>query len=510
MKKSVKTLVLCLIIVMAVVALPGLAASQVGQDALKDCKDFAFSTEEAFLTTGPMPSDGNPIISDGDLLGVTQDPTGAPQCFVCARNKDLLDMGFDVSLDIGLDAVDVIDADAYLVAFSTELDSPNSGQFTAGDLLVTKDNGTLLSNAIVILNRALTLNFSVYYDLGLDAVHFVGDPAEIIAFLKDAAAQQQPIDAGVIDDLLGAHPNVDILFSTEKTFGPVGNPIFLDGDLLSVRRGTIVASNADLLPATVPAGIPQRGVDFGLDAATTDRLGTKEQIHYSTEILYNGELSFSSGDILAYGNGVMATNEELLRCIGPKARELGLDALAGVWEGQTGADGDGDGIADDEDNCPHNFNPDQGDLDNDGFGDECDPCPEDPNKTEPGICGCGVSDVDSDGDGTADCTDSCPNDPQNDVDGDGVCGNVDNCPTSDLGETIIISDCDTGVKNRMVANGCTVLDLIGKCEDEAKNHGQFVQCVNRLMSELMQQDIITRKEHAIIIKCAAKANIPPR
>jgi len=32
-----------------------------------------------------------------------------------------------------------------------------------------------------------------------------------------------------------------------------------------------------------------------------------------------------------------------------------------------------------------------------------DSCPDDPNKTSPGLCGCGVSDVDTDGDGTPDC-----------------------------------------------------------------------------------------------------------
>ncbi len=57
-----------------------------------------------------------------------------------------------------------------------------------------------------------------------------------------------------------------------------------------------------------------------------------------------------------------------------------------------------------------------------------DNCPNDPNKTEPGICGCGVADTDTDNDGMADCIDTCPNDPDNDVDGDGVCGDVDNCP----------------------------------------------------------------------------------
>jgi alpha-tubulin suppressor-like RCC1 family protein len=37
-----------------------------------------------------------------------------------------------------------------------------------------------------------------------------------------------------------------------------------------------------------------------------------------------------------------------------------------------------------------------------------DGCPNDPNKTSPGICGCGVSDADTDGDGTVDCNDACP------------------------------------------------------------------------------------------------------
>ncbi|MEK6677073.1 MAG: FG-GAP-like repeat-containing protein [Planctomycetota bacterium] len=37
-------------------------------------------------------------------------------------------------------------------------------------------------------------------------------------------------------------------------------------------------------------------------------------------------------------------------------------------------------------------------------------CPADPNKLEPGICGCGTQDTDTDGDGTADCEDGCPND----------------------------------------------------------------------------------------------------
>ncbi|MCP4066962.1 MAG: hypothetical protein GY741_01635, partial [Phycisphaeraceae bacterium] len=41
-----------------------------------------------------------------------------------------------------------------------------------------------------------------------------------------------------------------------------------------------------------------------------------------------------------------------------------------------------------------------------------DNCPNDPNKTDPGACGCGTPESgDSDGDGIADCNDPCPNWP---------------------------------------------------------------------------------------------------
>jgi hypothetical protein len=71
------------------------------------------------------------------------------------------------------------------------------------------------------------------------------------------------------------------------------------------------------------------------------------------------------------------------------------------------------------------------DTDNDGIADCNDGCPEDPNKIEPGVCGCGVADTDTDNDGTADCNDGCPEDP-NKIE-PGVCG----CGVADLD-----TDCD--------------------------------------------------------------------
>ena len=63
------------------------------------------------------------------------------------------------------------------------------------------------------------------------------------------------------------------------------------------------------------------------------------------------------------------------------------------------------------------------DADGDGVCDFFDLCPLDPEKTDPGVCGCGVPDTDTDGDGVPDCIDNCPTTPnpgQLDTDGDGI------------------------------------------------------------------------------------------
>ena len=299
-----------------VITLTGASFAQTQLEGLKACQRLAFSTEEDFLTLGPEPADGNPIISDGDLLGMG--------CVVCARNRDLL-RNFDVEDDLGLDAVDVLDVDRGLVAFSTELDSPH-GQFTAGDLLFT--NGGIIPNA------ALLQNFNVSHpDMGLDAVHFIGDASSILQFAETVMKMgpeywQRP---GMLQNSLWEH-EIDIWFSTEGTAPVPSRPLFLDGDLLSARSGTIVADNSQLLPngssGGVPAGLPNRGVDFGLDAATTNRNGDERMLQFSTEILYEEDPAFTDGDVLLFANGILHTNYDLISCFKPEADFLGLDALS--------------------------------------------------------------------------------------------------------------------------------------------------------------------------------------
>ena len=104
---------------------------------------------------------------------------------------------------------------------------------------------------------------------------------------------------------------------------------------------------------------------------------------------------------------------------------------------------------------------------------QLDLCPNDPNKTDPGQCGCGQPDTDSDGDGVADCIDQCPGEPDADSDGDGVADCIDQCPggpdTDSDGDGAL--DCDDvcpGFDDTVDCNGNGVPDA---CDVEG---GPFV------------------------------------
>jgi hypothetical protein len=278
---------------------------------LSACKDCAFSTEEDFLSRGPVPADGNPIISDGDLLSCT----GA----VCLRNAQLL-QPFDVSVDLGLDAVDVLDVERGLVVFSTELNSPY-GTFTHGDLLSTW--GTVIPNA------ALLILFQVEGDRGLDAVHMIGDASKIVDFIdwaKGMSRDEWLREPGRLAVELKRY-EIDIWFSIEGTEMQAAVVPILDGDVLSAANGTVIASNDMLLPGAVPAGIPSRGVDLGCDALTAARSGRRDGIRFSTEILHRGQFSLTDGDVLKFGDGIYYVAKDLYNPFEPVADFLGTDAF---------------------------------------------------------------------------------------------------------------------------------------------------------------------------------------
>jgi len=187
----------------------------------------------------------------------------------------------------------------------------------------------------VIPNVILTRKFQLGYDIGLDAVHFVGETEAVIGFAAEIQGRGRDYWLKTPDALAGMlrQWNIDIWFSTEGTPPQVNAPQFLDGDLLSARDGIIVIGNDALLPNTVPAGLPSRGVDFGLDAFTS-RSTSPDSVRarglFSTEILYwPGDGSgFTDGDTLNVGNGIEFSNWDLIAALEPRARELGLDALS--------------------------------------------------------------------------------------------------------------------------------------------------------------------------------------
>ena len=92
------------------------------------------------------------------------------------------------------------------------------------------------------------------------------------------------------------------------------------------------------------------------------------------------------------------------------------------------------------------------DSDGDGVDNADDACPGTPTGEAVDLNGCSDSQVDSDGDGFCD-----PGAPSS---GPSDCSGTDNCPDSDLSATIIIDGIDTGVENELLADGCTLADLI--------------------------------------------------
>ena len=289
---------------------------------LARCEGLWFSTSEDFLSQGPQ-LPGGPVVSDGDLLTFE---TGVGTS-ICARNEELLFVFDTNEFDHGLDALEKIEIDRSTVfaAFSTEIDSVNgSGQFTAGDLL--------FSNGSVVPNNALLVQFNLprSLNLGLDAVHIEGAPGEkreLLAKLDGTDVDQLRDNPDILVQILEG-TNTDILFSTEGTPPSVQKPQFLDGDLLSAKTGAIVRSNNDLLPL-LPSGLPDKGVDYGLDAYTPamDPIENVPIELLSTEIQARDK-TFSDGDALVVGPGIFLRNKDLIGSLEPLDSDMGLDALA--------------------------------------------------------------------------------------------------------------------------------------------------------------------------------------
>jgi len=151
-------------------------------------------------------------------------------------------------------------------------------------------------------------------------------------------------------------------------------------------------------------------------------------------------------------------------------------------------DTDGDLVPDCLDACKNDLNKtepklcgcgvSEADSDNDFSPDCLDACDADPNKTTAGQCGCGNLDTDSDGDGTADCVDRCLGDNSKaspgicgcgvadvDTDQDGSYDCNDSCPTDPAKSGVTGCPCGS-LKNAPGACGCNIADT------DANGNGQ--------------------------------------
>jgi len=95
-----------------------------------------------------------------------------------------------------------------------------------------------------------------------------------------------------------------------------------------------------------------------------------------------------------------------------------------------------------------------------------------------------------------------------DADHDGVCDPLDECANSNLGLTVTVAGCETGVSNTSFPNGCTLQDRVNRC-GVGVGHGEFVSCVAGLMNELNAQGVLTGRQKGRIQRCAARSNPHP-
>lgn len=183
---------------------------------------------------------------------------------------------------------------------------------------------------------------------------------------------------------------------------------------LVVRGGKPLYGDADLVSA-----IPEVGA-----CETLDVCGNARRLCLQREI---------GKDLAALKASVGDSAYPLFFCDTPKGEPTCVPMRPSSYAGIVAGDGDGDGIADDVDNCPTIFNParpldgnKQADGDSDGLGDSCDPCPLDKNNSN---CKAPSGD-DRDGDGVKDADDNCPlkaNADQKDSDGDKIGDACDFC-----------------------------------------------------------------------------------
>jgi Bacterial Ig domain len=98
-----------------------------------------------------------------------------------------------------------------------------------------------------------------------------------------------------------------------------------------------------------------------------------------------------------------------------------------------------------------------------------------------------------------------------DADGDGVPDDQDDCDDSDIGATVKVGTCDTGVANDLGSDGCTLSDKITSAtqaaSQNAANHGKFVSAMAKALNTMVANGSITADEKDAIMHCVGSSDV---
>ncbi|MFE6904076.1 OmpL47-type beta-barrel domain-containing protein, partial [Streptomyces sp. NPDC057717] len=81
-----------------------------------------------------------------------------------------------------------------------------------------------------------------------------------------------------------------------------------------------------------------------------------------------------------------------------------------------------------------------------------------------------------------------------------------NCPETDARATVFVGSVNTGIPNRVTANGCTINELI---EDHRSwsSHGGFVSHVEHIVAALRHEGVVDQREAGQIKKAAGRSDV---
>lgn len=244
------------------------------------------------------------------------------------------------------------------------------------------------------------------------------------------------------------------------------NQINIGGGTPSLNTlGYLIDQSANTAPEstmisnlTLQAGFSTREVD--LSAFFSDP--QNDSITFSATSSADFVTVGTNGNILTISEGNNGTSTITVICT--DEFDLSSQATFDVVVTDAVVDSDGDGVPDDNDQCPDTpsgesvgsdgCSDSQKDTDSDGVTDDVDLCPDTSAGATVDSDGCSDAQKDTDADGVNDDVDLCPDtasgaivdsdgcaDTEKDSDGDGVTDDLDLCPNTETGANVDASGC---------------------------------------------------------------------